>query len=468
MIRFEFENVGALAKAEICLGELTIICGKNNTGKTYVTNSVFGFLHMWRNFMVVGGNANGKVKLDLSELLRRGSQTIKVDEYLQHQQEILKHASQIFESKYPETFGSTSENFSGARFNCSLDQVSKTDLIQSKSRLGSPEREFLSIHCDAKKRQIDISLLGSQQAMTSMPHEVLVELVGDLVRQISFGTAIPRPLISSSERTGIATFRKHLNFAMSNLMDKIRSGLENIDPKEFLDEIKSGYPISIDRNVDFSRKLEDVSKHDSFLKHFDKDVLDRFNSMLGGTYQITNDDRLYFRPKRSTKRLTMRESSSAIRSLLDVHFYLNHVIQPGDILIIDEPEQSLHPSNQREFARLLARLVNNGVKAFITTHSDYILRELNTLIMMNNRGNRTASIRDQYGYSERDTLDAGKLKVYEARPELIELPKFSKRVRRQTLVELPLSQEFGIEADVFDVEIDEMNEIQDRLIWGDD
>ena len=41
-------------------------------------------------------------------------------------------------------------------------------------------------------------------------------------------------------------------------------------------------------------------------------------------------------------------------------------------------------------------------------------------------------------------------------------------MRRQTLVELPLSQKFGIKADVFDVEIDEMNEIQDKLIWGDD
>ena len=49
----------------------------------------------------------------------------------------------------------------------------------------------------------------------------------------------------------------------------------------------------------------------------------------------------------------------------------------------DEPELNLHPANQRRIARLFARLVNLGVKVFITTHSDYIVKELNTLIMLN-------------------------------------------------------------------------------------
>lgn len=50
--------------------------------------------------------------------------------------------------------------------------------------------------------------------------------------------------------------------------------------------------------------------------------------------------------------------------------------------MVDEPELNLHPENQRKVARLLAALVNFGIKVFITTHSDYILKELNTLIML--------------------------------------------------------------------------------------
>ncbi|MDM8558160.1 AAA family ATPase [Candidatus Parabeggiatoa sp. HSG14] len=41
---FELKNIGAIKEAKIELGKLTVICGKNNTGKTYLTYSLFGFL----------------------------------------------------------------------------------------------------------------------------------------------------------------------------------------------------------------------------------------------------------------------------------------------------------------------------------------------------------------------------------------------------------------------------------------
>lgn len=53
------------------------------------------------------------------------------------------------------------------------------------------------------------------------------------------------------------------------------------------------------------------------------------------------------------------------------------------MLIIDEPELNLHPDNQRKMAGLLARLVNCGVKVLVTTHSDYLIRELNNRVMLN-------------------------------------------------------------------------------------
>ena len=51
--------------------------------------------------------------------------------------------------------------------------------------------------------------------------------------------------------------------------------------------------------------------------------------------------------------------------------------------MVDEPELNLHPENQRRIAQLFARLVNLGIRVFVTTHSDYIVKELNTLIMLN-------------------------------------------------------------------------------------
>jgi predicted ATPase len=36
-MKIKLKNLGAIKQAEFEIGDLTIICGKNNTGKTYTT-----------------------------------------------------------------------------------------------------------------------------------------------------------------------------------------------------------------------------------------------------------------------------------------------------------------------------------------------------------------------------------------------------------------------------------------------
>jgi predicted ATPase len=43
-MKIKIKNLGVLKQAEFTLGDLTIICGGNNTGKTYATYALFGFL----------------------------------------------------------------------------------------------------------------------------------------------------------------------------------------------------------------------------------------------------------------------------------------------------------------------------------------------------------------------------------------------------------------------------------------
>ena len=46
-MKIKLKNLGALRQAEFELGEMTIICGANNTGKTYATYALYGFLDYW-------------------------------------------------------------------------------------------------------------------------------------------------------------------------------------------------------------------------------------------------------------------------------------------------------------------------------------------------------------------------------------------------------------------------------------
>ena len=43
-MKIKIKNLGVGKQAEFTLGDLTIICGGNNTGKTYATYALFGFL----------------------------------------------------------------------------------------------------------------------------------------------------------------------------------------------------------------------------------------------------------------------------------------------------------------------------------------------------------------------------------------------------------------------------------------
>ncbi len=48
-MKFQFEKLGYFdKKTEIELGDLTIICGTKNTGKTYASYAIYGFLENWK------------------------------------------------------------------------------------------------------------------------------------------------------------------------------------------------------------------------------------------------------------------------------------------------------------------------------------------------------------------------------------------------------------------------------------
>ena len=42
-LTFTFKNIGPIKSADLELGDLTIVAGRNNTGKTYLTYTLYGF-----------------------------------------------------------------------------------------------------------------------------------------------------------------------------------------------------------------------------------------------------------------------------------------------------------------------------------------------------------------------------------------------------------------------------------------
>lgn len=89
-----------------------------------------------------------------------------------------------------------------------------------------------------------------------------------------------------------------------------------------------------------------------------------------------------YQPAGRKEEIPLIQTSSMVSELAPVVLYLRHVVQPGDVLIIEEPESHLHPGMQAAFTRQLAAMVRAGVRVIITTHSGYVLEELANLVRM--------------------------------------------------------------------------------------
>ena len=112
------------------------------------------------------------------------------------------------------------------------------------------------------------------------------------------------------------------------------------------------------------------------------------------------------------------------------------------------------------------RLVNAGIKVFVTTHSDYIVREFNTLIMLDNDTPALDRIRQREGYESDDRLSPSRVRLYMLMDDLIKKNGNQRRSRVRVLREASISPTLGIEVESFDDTIKRMNAIQDDIYYN--
>ncbi|TNT95068.1 ABC transporter, partial [Escherichia coli] len=154
-------------------------------------------------------------------------------------------------------------------------------------------------------------------------------------------------------------------------------------------------------------------------------------------------------------KIKLHLSSSTVKSLFGLWFYLEHPAKTGDILMIDEPELNLHPSNQRVIARFLAKLVNSGIRVIVSTHSDYFVKEINSLIMLHgvseNMIEKRNAIMQKQGISIDSILDSNLVAAY--------------LFDNGSVNEMQKSNE-GINAVTFDEVINAINDDNDEIYYS--
>ena len=140
-------------------------------------------------------------------------------------------------------------------------------------------------------------------------------------------------------------------------------------------------------------------------------------SILGGRLEVQDDEIRFISSKGDTRSfdIPLHMASSSVWEMTILFFSLGLFGRRGDhFLIIDEPESHLDTANQIQLTRLLARLANSGTKVLITTHSDYIVKEINNLIMLSGDFEGKREVSKRLGYQQDDEISPDQIRAYTA------------------------------------------------------
>ena len=109
------------------------------------------------------------------------------------------------------------------------------------------------------------------------------------------------------------------------------------------------------------------------------------------------------------ERVPVQRASSMVAELAPLLSWIEHLIMPGDILLIDEPEAHMHPEAVIAVAQTLVALAGSGVKVLCTTHSSEFLHQVSNCMLRStmrsgaDHGDGSGGAHDQGGVARGET-----------------------------------------------------------------
>ncbi|MDE0023701.1 MAG: AAA family ATPase [Spirochaetaceae bacterium] len=452
-MKFRFKNLGPITQADLELGDLTIIAGRNNTGKTYIAYALYGFLKRWDwSAVTVHAESHQGIRRVVCSLASEAADkgharsVVGRQTFDRHRSDLAEDVTLPFaKSELASVFGSRSDYFRDAMVELISGLPMDAPPLEARSWFGHRYR------VEYEKDEIVISVDSADRRRVETDKHIPI-LYETYFRSLFPEFAID-PFVLSSERFGISLFYRELDFTKNQVVDLLRKvSEESTRPRSdlflLLNSTTSRYALPVKDNVDYTRSIPDLQDQQSELSQHRlstklRRLTDAYYKVVGDSISITST------PRGSRGfNIPMYLASSSVRGLSDLYFFLQHVAAPNHLLIIDEPESHLDTHNQILMARLLVRCVHAGLKVLITTHSDYFVKELNNLIMMSRDFHGKEDMLKRFKYDHEDTLDPALIRAYIAEDGKLTACSVDK---------------YGMEMPNFDSTIDDINQVANEV-----
>lgn len=461
-MKLNFENLGPIRQGTLQVNALTLLCGPNNSGKTYITNILYFLIRYRRNDtltllrnalneMVI--NEKECLELDILDLYNRSNFNLENSRF----KRLLLKSLAITSDLHPNLKLDFDMPFNQTWIEESID--SKLGRFHVKKESNSTKIKIKQISQATAEELAEGSMIKRQRLLNG--DRVTIRILTMDILSTAFGN---RVFCLSAERSGLITFKNELEFYKKEV-NKLLEKLELSEPDEFFDQefFARDYPESVEIGAHLLQDIPNIVRKNSKSKLLQKNpqLLILLERITGGSYKLDEIDNLMFELNDDIS-LKVTEASTSIKSLAILWVWVCFIAREGSILLIDEPELNLHPKNQRLLARFISELVKAKVNVFITTHSDYLIREFNSLILMQYPQDHIPKIKEKFGYAEYEKLNSELINAYITEPvEDSDRSLFN-------LKKLDVNPLNGIAIQSFDDQILEMNLLQNSIMYGED
>ena len=321
IIRLSGENIGAFKSFEIALPSITLVAGENGAGKSTISKSLYMLLNVENNVAFLLENEK-KLLFEALNKIKRSNLVYDIDES---------------ESRL--------KSIDGKNFDA-LDNALKNIIIK---RLVNAEFNTQAIRNGAKSGVLELIVEGSYEVSLVLSVE---EEKNDLTFKIQNDSNVV--YLESS------TFMDVISASNKSIINH-----HNATSKLLLDSNK-------DVDADFISLFDEIDRN-RMVKKFNE----KLHGIIKGSFEYDKQTKTYWYYTKSS-RYSLDNVASGIKAFSAIDLLIKYgVIKDDSVIILDEPENNLHPLWQVKYAELLVSLVKDtDIRLIINSHSPFFIEAI--------------------------------------------------------------------------------------------
>jgi len=436
LVSFSTYNFGPIAKADVAIKPLTVFIGPNNSGKSYLALAIYSMSRALAGTNMYVGPAGTRRRLTrfpiwserrdqqdrrkLHSILRNAADDIEKlltgEKSLREMpmgvqnwfEEALKNiatsVTTIIDHELQRCYGTDISNL-GRRSQQLIGNEIEIGIKDSDSGLDWHMRGVQNHLITTEWNPQNFEIAKSFSLESTIPSAVWAteaEFLRDLIPNRFYVDLLagiaPASHYLPASRTGI--LQGHKTLASLIVGQSSRAWIEPMDiprlPGVVTDLIQALLLLSRPHKT-----LPRLAKVAEFLE----------SNVTKGTIDIdvNRDEYPDIRYVNEAGQFQLHQVSSMVSEVAPMVLFLKHLIEPGHLFIIEEPESHIDGATQRNLARAIAMMVNAGVRVLVTTHSDFFLNQINNLMLVSRLSSRK---RRSIGYKAIEALDSKNVAAY--------------------------------------------------------